>query len=212
MKQINLANWRNTKDNSSFNKFKLGLFISFAICVLLVIALILPLNFYKKTLLSQEKQQNILLQTNKTKIQEYLNFLQQNNASLQLLTIFQNNKAMSESFFRIFSELGATGFSVQINHISKIADKVRITGFALDEAEIQSWIKALQNSKYFINPRLVDFNLLEASENPLNTNQAIFAFSLEFEFSQQTQTQKIQKMQEFEQAQTANSKGGANAN
>lgn len=179
MKQINLLNWRNTKDKKPFNFFKKAVIVSFFSYLFLALVVILPLHIYKNKLLVEKKEYEFLLISQNIEIQELLTLINEQANSLDFLLKLENSQKVTFAFFNIVEKIARSNSSFKILRLNRIEDKLFIEAVGDSEKTIQKWLNLLQEYQDFKNVRLVDFSSLAGYIS--NTQTELLKFKLEIQ-------------------------------
>lgn len=182
MKQLNLLNWRNTKDKKFFNFFKKAMLVSFFIYIFLVLVLILPLHFYKKKLTLLENEREFLLISKNLEMNEFLNLMAERAYDLDLLLKLQNSQKITLAFFDIIEKITKTNANFKVLRLNRLKDNLFVEAIAESEEDIQKWIKLLQGYKIFKNVRLVDIDVLQVYS--LKNQAQLLKFKFEIQLNQ----------------------------
>lgn len=92
IKQLNFVNWRDKGNKKRRNLFKKAVLFSSLFYIFLILAVILPLNFYKNQLSQEDEKLRVFAQNKSEEVKNFLDFIQQNKSSLDFALLFEKSK------------------------------------------------------------------------------------------------------------------------
>lgn len=181
IKQLNFVNWRDKGNKKRRNLFKKAVLFSSLFYIFLILAVILPLNFYKNQLSQEDEKLRVFAQNKSEEVKNFLDFIQQNKSSLDFALLFEKSKSINLEFFQILEKIAQKDSSIKLENLIRSKNKLILKGLVKSEDKIQAWIFELQKFKIFSSVRLISLDLSSDNKNSNLKNYLKFELEIELE-------------------------------